>query len=144
MSENLRNFAKLGQLFLILPLVIYQSIDNKPHINFLIAENDVVNCNKCTVKIVQKILEWQVFKIFYFLFFLVENFWKMQKFEQHQIIEKFEKNIDSVFRQEFVRLINIRGSLIRLYHLEILIWEDLDFHHRMKRPAKSQESTSQH
>ena len=27
----------------------------------------------------------------------------MQKFEQHQLIEKFEKNIDSVFRQEFVR-----------------------------------------
>lgn len=51
----------------------------------------------------------------------------MQKFEQHQLIEKFEKNIDTVFRQEFVRLINIRESHIRLYHLEILIWEDLDF-----------------
>ena len=29
---------------------------------------------------------------------------KMQKFEQHQIIEKFEQNVDSVFRKESVRL----------------------------------------
>ena len=58
----------------------------------------------------------------------------MQKFEQHQLIEKFEKNIDSVFRQEFVSHYKYTFGLI---------WEDLDFHHRMKRPAKSQESTFQ-
>ena len=29
----------------------------------------------------------------------------MQKFEQHQLIEKFEQNVDSVFRKELVRFL---------------------------------------
>ena len=55
----------------------------------------------------------------------------MQKFEQHQLIEKFEQNVDSVFRKELVRLIKSYLGVC-------------DFRHQMKRPVKDKEVLSKY